>query len=63
MKKCTVASNCYWGNALTPGYCGYDENLKEDAICPRLVDAWDAAPDNFATRLFMKRKSKNEKTD
>lgn len=58
-KKCDVSRNCYWGDAFHPGYCAYSEEMKEDAVCPKLVDRWDAAPVNVMEDLIMKARMKD----
>lgn len=53
-KKCKNASNCMWGNARKPGYCGYSDELRQDAICPKLLDKWDLAPTAVIEKIMMK---------
>ena len=58
-KVCKESRSCYWGDALNPGYCAYNINMKEDAVCPKLIDHWDAAAADVLGDLLMKARLKN----
>ena len=58
-KVCKESRSCYWGDALNPGYCAYNTNMKETAVCPKLIDYWDAAPTEVLGDLLMKARLKN----
>lgn len=36
-KRCNEAKNCVWGNGK---YCGYNEFMTDQAVCPRLLDKY-----------------------
>ena len=58
-KVCKESRSCYWGDALNPGYCGYSKDIKEDAVCPKLIDHWDVAPPEVLSDLLMKARLKD----
>lgn len=58
-KVCKESRSCYWGDALNPGYCAYSKDMKEDAVCPKLIDRWDAAPPEVLSDLLMKARLKD----
>ena len=58
-KVCKESRSCYWGDALNPGYCAYNKDMKEDSVCPKLIDHWDAAPPEVLSNLLMKARLKD----
>lgn len=36
-KRCNEAKTCVWGNV---DICGYNEYMREESVCPRLLDKY-----------------------